>query len=133
MSTLASVHANLRHFSDVTIVSGDGKPTTIHPLILSAMSAFVRDLLLDLPSSESHPVILLPDFSSHEVSNFLEALLGRETCENRLINVLFINLNIAKEEGQENKKNVVNIKGDDNNLDKLDMKEENLCITPKKN
>ena len=78
MSTLASVHANLRQVSDVTLVSDDGKPTTIHPLILSAMSSFFRELITDLPIYESHPVVILPGFSYHEVNIFLDALIGKD-------------------------------------------------------
>ena len=75
MSTLASVHANLRQVSDVILVSDDGKPTTIHPLILSS---FFRELITDLPIYESHPVVILPGFSYHEVNIFLDALIGKD-------------------------------------------------------
>ena len=75
MSTLASVHANLRQVSDVTLVSDDGKPTTIYPLILSS---FLRELITDLPIYESHPVVILHGFSYHEVNIFLDALIGKD-------------------------------------------------------
>ena len=68
MSTLADAHALFRHFSDVTLVSAEGQQATIHPLILVARSTFVRRIFFDLPDSESHPVIYLPNFSNFEVN-----------------------------------------------------------------
>ena len=133
MSTLASVHANLRKVSDVTLVSDDGKPTTIHPLILSAMSSFFRELLTDLPSFESHPVIIIPGFSSNEVNIFLDALIGKEPCENKLFDILYIKQNFDEEEDNKGKNEIVNIKDICDDSNKLDMKEENICVAPTKN
>ena len=93
MSTLADAHALFRHFSDVTLVSAEGQQATIHPLILVARSTLVRRIFFDLPDSESHPVIYLPDFSYLEVNQCLEALIGQAPCENTLLNVPSINFN----------------------------------------
>ena len=131
MFTLANVHANLRQVSDVSLVSDDGKPTTIHPLILSAKSSFFRELLTHLPSSESHPIIILPGFSYIEVNIFLDALIGKEPCENKLFELLHINQNFGEEKDNNGKHKIVNIKENGDESNTFDMKEENICVAPK--
>ena len=131
MSTLADVHADFRHFSDVTLVSAEGEQATIHRLILGATSTFVRKIFLDLPDSESNPVIYLPDFSISEVNHCLEALIEQVPRGNTLLNILSINLNFRKEEKEENIYKAVTFNIGGENESKL--KEENMHLSSQVN
>ena len=126
MSILADVHADFRHFIDVTLVSAEGEQATIHPLILGATSSFFRKIFLDLPDSERNPIVYLPDFSLFEVNHYLEALIGQVPGENPLLDVLSNYLNFSKDEKEKDKYKAANV--DIGSIDEPKLKEENIHL-----
>ena len=77
MSKLAQIHLDFQDLSDVTLVSGNGDQTKIHPTMLAVVSEFFRTLMVEHSKSQINLVIFLPDFSSIEVNGLLEILVQK--------------------------------------------------------
>ena len=60
----------------MTFVTRDGGHTATHALLLAASSDLLRSLLQELPDTEEHAVIILPDFSDSDVQLCLDAVMG---------------------------------------------------------
>ena len=65
-------------FSDVTLVSGDGQQKATHALLLASVSDLLKQVLLDVYSSQERLVILLPDHTMEELELCLQAVLMGE-------------------------------------------------------
>ena len=89
-SKLAQIHLEFKDLSNVTLVSSNGEPTTIHPTMLAVMSEFFRTLMLEHSKSQTNLVIFLPDLSFAEVNDFLEMLVQKDISETNIFNMLFV-------------------------------------------
>ena len=65
--------------ANVTFVTCEGRHKATHALLLAAGSDFLRSLLQELPDTEEHAVIILPDFSASDLQLCLDAVIGGST------------------------------------------------------
>ena len=68
-----------KQVTNVTFVTGDGGHTATHALLLAAASDLLRSLLQELPDTEEHAVIILPDFSDSDLQLCLDIVMGGST------------------------------------------------------
>ena len=65
--------------TNVTLVTREGGHKATHALLLAAGSDLLRSLLQELPDTEEHAVIILPDFSASDLQLCLDAVIGGST------------------------------------------------------
>ena len=68
-----------KRVTNVTLVTREGGHKATHALLLAAGSDFLRSLLQELPDTEEHAVIILPDFSASDLQLCLDAVIGGST------------------------------------------------------
>ena len=68
-----------KQVTNVTFVTGDGGHTATHARLLAAASDLLRSLLQELPDTEEHAVIILPDFSDSDLQLCLDIVMGGST------------------------------------------------------
>ena len=68
-----------KRVTNVTLVTREGGHKATHALLLAAGSDLLRSLLQELPDTEEHAVIILPDFSDSDLQLCLDIVMVGST------------------------------------------------------
>ena len=85
-------------FSNVTLVSGDGRRKATHALLLASVSKLLSSMLLEVYDTEDNLILSLPDFSMEEVEICFQAIMSGESSEEGLAKSLGIS--ISEDDGK---------------------------------
>ena len=91
-------------FSDVTLVSGDGRQKATHALLLASVSKLLSSMLLEVYNTEDNWILILPDFSMEEVETCFQAIMSGESSGEQVGLAKSLGISISEDAGKSVKK-----------------------------